>query len=100
MSTIFVLAEHKDGRLKRATLSAAACAKQVSEAMGGVPWHVLVVGHEVASVAEEAARYGPASVYVVDTEALAHPLAESYTPVVAEVARQMGVEFLCAAATS
>ncbi len=100
MSTILVLAEHKDGRLKKATLSAAACAKQVGEALGGVPWHMLVVGHEVASVAEEAARYGPAGVSVVDDEALAHPLAESYTPVVAEAARQMEAEFLCAAATS
>ena len=100
MSAILVLAEHREGRLKKATLSAAACAKEVSEALGGAPWHVLVVGHEVASVAEEAARYGPSGVHVVDNEALAHPMAESYAPVVAEAARQMGVVFLCAAATS
>ena len=100
MSNILVLAEHKEGRLKKATLSAAACAKQVSAALGGLPLNVLVVGHKVASVAEEAARYGPATVYVVDNEALAHPLAESYTPMLAEVARQLDAVFLCAAATS
>jgi electron transfer flavoprotein alpha subunit len=100
MSTVLVLAEHKDDQLRKATLSAAACAKQVSEALGGAPWHVLVVGHDVASVAQEAARYGPVGVSVVDDEALAHPLVESYTPVVAEAARQMEAEFICAAATS
>ncbi len=100
MSNILVLAEHKDGRLKRATLSAAACAKKASEALGGLSWHVLVIGHQVESVAEEASRYGPATVYVVDDEALAHPLAELYTPVIAEVAREMSAVFICAAATS
>jgi electron transfer flavoprotein alpha subunit len=100
MKNILVLAEHKEGRLKKATLSAAACAKRVGEALGGLPWHVLVVGHQVDSVAEEASRYCPATVYVVDDEALAHPLAETYTPVVAEVAREMSAAFLCAAASS
>lgn len=100
MSNILVLAEHKDGRLRKASLSAAACAKRVSEALGGLPWHVLVIGHQVDSVAEELSHYGPATVYVVDNEALAHPMAETYTPVLAEVAREMSAVFICGAATS
>lgn len=100
MSNIIVIAEHKNGQIKKASLAAARCAKEVSEALGGTPWHMLVIGHQVAPVAEEAARYGPATVYMVDDEALAHPLAETYTPLVAEVAREMSASFICAAASS
>lgn len=99
-SNIMVLAEHKDGKLKKATLSAAACAKKVSEALGGISWHLLIVGYQVDPVAEEASRFGAATVYVYDDEALGHPLAETYTPLVSELAREMNAVFICGAATS
>jgi len=92
MSTL-VYAQHDNSELKSATLSALACAQQLDETID-----VLVVGHECASVADQAAAVaGVRKVLVADAEHLAHRLAENVTPVLENVAG--GYDYVLAAST-
>jgi electron transfer flavoprotein alpha subunit len=67
-----------------------------AETRGDVHW--LVLGHRIESVAADAARFAP--VLAVDSPALAHPLAEPFARVIAEVVRERKFDLLCAAAST
>jgi electron transfer flavoprotein alpha subunit len=92
-----VLAEHDGATLRGASLSALAFAQDVAAAGGDQPsW--LIVGHNVGSVAAEAARYAP--VLVVDAPELATPLAEPFARIIAAVIKQRGFDLLAAASST
>jgi len=91
--SVLVIAEHDNARLKKATLSAIACAAQLGEV------HVLVAGSGCAAAAEEAARVeGVAKVLCCDDARYAHPLAEALAPLV--VAQAASRSHLLAPATT
>ncbi len=98
MPTILVLAEVADGKLRTASLPAFNFARQVAK-HHGAEVHALVIGSGVAAGAQEAAKYA-AKVHVVDSAALAQPLAETYAPVVAAAAKASGAVVVCGTATS
>ena len=80
--TVLVIAEHDNASIKGATLNtvtaAAACGGDV---------HVLVAGHNAAAAAQAAAQIaGVAKVIHVDSEALAHGLAENVAAQVLAIA--------------
>src|SRR5205085_547491 len=60
---------------------------------------ILLVGPEAQAAAPAAAKYAP-KVVVVDDPALAHYLAETYAPVVANVAKDQGAAVVTATAGS
>jgi electron transfer flavoprotein alpha subunit len=94
---ILIIAEHDGASLRAASLSCLSFARSVaSETGGGVSW--LVVGHEIDSVAADAARFAP--VLAVDSPALSHPLAEPFAHAIVEVARARKSDLLCAAAST
>ena len=80
--TNLVIAEHDNGQLKAATLSAVAAAT----AIGG-DIHILVAGNGAQAVADEAAKVaGVSKVLLADGAALEHGLAENVAAQVLEVA--------------
>jgi electron transfer flavoprotein alpha subunit len=75
-----VWAEHEDGQLKEATLSAVTAAASFGEVS------LLVAGSSVADVAATAARIaGVSKVHVADDPAYNHGLAENVAPLVADL---------------
>ncbi|WP_370599296.1 electron transfer flavoprotein subunit alpha/FixB family protein [Pseudomonas nitroreducens] len=89
---ILVVAEHSNGALGAATLNTVAAAQKI-----GGDIHVLVAGHDVAGVAEAAARIaGVSGVLVADNVAYAHQLPENIAPLVASLG---DVSHVLAAAT-
>ncbi|MFQ5848597.1 MAG: electron transfer flavoprotein subunit alpha/FixB family protein [Candidatus Methylomirabilales bacterium] len=98
MGNIVVVAEHRRGHLRSAGLSALSFGKEMAAGLG-IPWHILVVGRGVSSVAEEAARYGASSVLVADRELLEHPLAQASALVVAAATRAVEASFIVAPVT-
>src|SRR3546814_2867832 len=77
-----VIAEHDNSVLKPATL----CTVAAAAALGG-EIHVLVAGHQAASVAQTAAQIqGVSKVLHADGESLAHALAENLTAQVLAIA--------------
>ncbi|MBE0473226.1 FAD-binding protein [Rhodoferax sp.] len=73
--TTLVIAEHDNASLKPATLNTVTAASQC-----GGDVHVLVAGHNAGPAAADAAQIaGVSKVLHIDTEALAHGLAENLT---------------------
>lgn len=98
MGSVLVVAEHRRGKLRSPSLSAFSFGKGMAAQLG-IPWHILVMGKGVSSVAEEASRYGSSSVLSVDHQLLEHPMAQSSASVVAEAAKTVEASFIVAPAT-
>ena len=75
-----VLVEHEEGQLRDATLGTVTAASKLGEV------HLLVAGHDVGGVAEQAAGIaGVGKVHVADDPAYAHGLAENLAPLIARL---------------
>jgi electron transfer flavoprotein alpha subunit len=80
--TVLVIAEHDNATLKPATLNTVTAALQC-----GGDLHVLVAGHNAASVATAAAQIaGVAKVIHIDADTLAHGIAENVTAQIQAIA--------------
>jgi electron transfer flavoprotein alpha subunit len=97
MSDCLVIAESWGGRLRKATLSAVAAARQARSVVGG-GFTLLVLGPRAAEFARELTGYGADRVLHCEHPALEHYVAEQYAPTVAAVARGFGL--VLAAASS
>jgi electron transfer flavoprotein alpha subunit len=99
MANILVLAEHDQGQLKLATLSAVGFAGKVVAEAGGA-FDILVIGENISGTAEHLRPYGAATVLLADHALLKHPLADRYAHVVAQAARQRGSTLIVGAAST
>jgi electron transfer flavoprotein alpha subunit len=78
--SVLVLVEHDGNHIKDATLATVTAAAQLGEV------HALVAGNNADGVAQVAAKIaGVAKVYVANSPALEHQLAEAVAPVVAKL---------------
>jgi electron transfer flavoprotein alpha subunit len=98
MSNVLVVAEHSNGHLRKAALSALGAGRALAQRTGGKV-SALVVGHGVGKVAEDLAAFG-VPVTVADASSLQHYLSESYATVVADAARATSSSWVVGAATS
>jgi len=102
MGTVLVFVEHqtepgKTG-IRAASLPALTAARQLAEKSGSNVTGVLV-GQGLGAAAQELARYVE-KVITYDQAELAHPLAESYAPVLVSAVQASGAQALLATATS
>jgi electron transfer flavoprotein alpha subunit len=98
MGSVVAFCEFTSSQLRSSALSNLAFARLAAQAHGG-DVVALLVGAGAVAAGPEAAKYAP-KVVVVDDAALAHYLAETYAPIVAEVARAEGATLVSATATS
>lgn len=99
MAKILVVAEHDHGKLKLATLSAVSFARQAAALSSG-GFEVLVMGSQVAGVAEALRKLGAAAVLVADHAALAEPLADVQARLIVQTARTRGLDWVVGAAST
>src|SRR5690242_7176298 len=95
---VLIVAEHAHGVLRKATLHALGAGRALAKRTGG-ELHAALLGSGVAPLADELASYG-VHVHVADAPVLEHALAETYAPVIAEVAKASAAAFVGAAATA
>ena len=98
MSNVLIFCEHKDGAIKTATLPAITFGREVAKHSGGEVYGVLI-GSGLGNAGADAAKYLN-KVVVVDSGDLANYMAETYAPVLAKVAQDLGVGFVAATATN
>jgi len=98
MGNVLAFCEFNGAQLKSSALSNLAFARLAAQAHGGEVI-ALVIGAGAAAAGPEAANYAP-KVVVVDDPGLAHYLAETYAPIVAEVAKAQGATLISATATT
>ena len=96
MPNVLVIAEHDQGQLKLATLSAAAFAQKLCAAAGG-SFEILVTGENIGGISESLRHYGAANVLVADHARLRAALADRYAQVIVETVRQRGATMVVAA---
>jgi electron transfer flavoprotein alpha subunit len=99
MGNVLIIAEQKDGSLKKASRAGLTFANQYVAKNGGEV-HFLILGHNIGPVADQAAKYGAAKVHVADHEALANYLAESYALIAEKVAKDISAEVVGATSTA
>ena len=85
MSTILVLAEHGDGRVRKATLTTLDCARKIAEQVDA-DIQFAVLGHNVGGVADQLTGYGASKIHLADHADLAHALAPTWGKVIADIA--------------
>ncbi len=98
MSNVLVFCEHSDGALKTSSLPAITWAREVAGHTGGEVYGVII-GSGVGDAGADAAKY-LSKVMVVDNEGLTNYMAETYAPVLAKVAKDLGVTHVGATATN
>jgi electron transfer flavoprotein alpha subunit len=94
---VLVVAEHDGRSLRPASLSCLSFARSVATETGGdATW--LVLGRHLDHVGAAAARFAP--VMIVDSPAIAHPIAGPLARVIADVVREWRFDLVCAAAST
>jgi electron transfer flavoprotein alpha subunit len=94
MAKVFVVAEHRDGRLKKSTFELLGAASAA-----GHDTHAILLGEGVAGLAAELGHYGAKSVHVAENAALKLYSAEAYTAAVVEIVKKHGAEIVLASHT-
>jgi len=95
---IWVLAEHKGGRLKKITLEMLNAARKISEKTGEEVAAVLI-GYQVSPLAEELGPFGADKVFVADDERLKNYSSKAYAKILARLAEQYKPSILLGGAT-
>jgi len=94
MAKIFIVAEHRDGRLKKATFELLG-----ASAAAGNETHALILGEGIAELAKELAHYGANKIHVVENSALKNYSAEAYSKAVAQVLKAASPDIVLASHT-
>jgi len=98
MANVLVIAEHQEAQLPKSTLVALAAGKEYAAKTGG-SCAAAVLGSNVGDIAKEVASYG-LKVYVADSPALEHYLADLYAIAVTQIAEAKGADTVMGAATA
>jgi electron transfer flavoprotein alpha subunit len=98
MANVLIIAEQFRGHLRKATFQALGAGRALAQRSGG-KLYVALLGQGVTPLGTELAAYG-ADVLVADAPVLESYLAESFTPVVAQLVKSTGSTYVGAAATA
>ena len=96
---VWIIAEHKDGKLKKVSFELLGIGKKLAEKTGG-SLSALLVGHQIESLAAELDGYGAQKIYVCESEALASYSNEGYTKAIADLAKAHDPAILLGGATA
>jgi electron transfer flavoprotein alpha subunit len=94
MAKVFVVAEHRDGRLKKSTFELLG-----ASAAAGNETHAILLGDGVAEFAKELAHYGAAQVHLAQNPALKFYTAEAYSKVIVDILKTAGADVVLASHT-
>jgi len=99
MPGIWILAEHKEGKLKKVTFELLSLGKKI-KSKGGEEICALLLGSNVESLAAQLGPYGADKVYYLEDEVFKNYLNESYTQGISELVKAQSPSILLAGATA
>jgi len=99
MASILCVAEILEGKVKKGTYSALACAQKIAAGTGGSV-SLLAIGSGIGAAVQELAGYGAAKVWVCDDPGMKGYLAELYAPIVAATAKAGGHDVVVTVASA
>ena len=89
MASILCVAEIQEGKVRKGTYSALACAQKLAAGTGGTV-SILALGSGIGPAVQELAGYGAAKVWVCDDPSTKNYVAEVFAPIVAATAKAGG----------
>ncbi len=98
-NNVLIMAEVREGALKKICFEMIGEAKRIAEKLGGVV-EAVVLGHEVGDRIEPLAHYGAEKIYVADDPVLGDYTAEGYTNVLASLVRETEPALILMGATT
>jgi len=94
MAKVFVIAEHRDGRLKKSTFELLGAASAA-----GNDTHAVLLGDGVAELAKELGQYGAKTVHLVQDAALKFYTGEAYTKALTDILKANSPDIVLASHT-
>lgn len=94
MAKVFVIAEHRDGRLKKSTFELLG-----ASSAAGNETHAILLGDGVADLAKELGQYGAAKVHVAQNPALKFYTSEAYSKVIVDILKSANADIVLASHT-
>src|SRR6476659_9277762 len=94
MAKVYVIAEHRDGRLKKSTFELLG-----ASAAAGNETHAILLGEGVGNLAAELGQYGASHVHVADSPALKNYTSEAYARVIVDVLKAASPDIVLASHT-
>ena len=91
MAKVYVIAEHRDGKLKKGTFELLG-----ASSAAGNETHAILIGNGVAEMAKELAHYGAKTVHLAQNAAFTYYTAEAYSKVVVQVLKSAGADIVLA----
>ncbi|MEO7164744.1 MAG: electron transfer flavoprotein subunit alpha/FixB family protein [Bdellovibrionia bacterium] len=89
MAKVFIIAEHRDGRLKKSTFELVG-----ASAGAGNETHVILMGDGIADLTKELGHYGAKTIHLVQTAALKLYTAEAYTKAALSVLKSASADIV------
>ncbi len=94
MTKVLVVAEQRDGKLKKTSFELIAAA-----ATAGCETHALLIGESVSSLAAELGTYGASKVHTAEAPELSIYTSEAYSKVVTELCKSLSPDIILASHT-
>jgi electron transfer flavoprotein alpha subunit len=91
MAKVFIIAEQRDRRLKKSTFELIG-----ATAAAGNETHAILLGDQIAGLANELGHYGASTVHVVDNPALKYYTSEAYSEVIFEILKSAKADIVLA----
>jgi len=98
MAGILVVAEHKDGKIKKVTFEILSTVQDMAKNMG-VSLEAAIVGDGVSGLADQLAQYGAQKVYVVEDASLKQYNTELFTAAVTKIVENAKPSVILSGAT-
>ena len=98
-NNVLVIAEQRDGVLKKAAFEMLGAGAELAAALGGTA-HAALLGSDLADLPQVLAQYGATTVYVADDEALGKYSAEGYTDTLAALVGKVEPAIILIGATA
>lgn len=98
MAGILVIAEHKDGKIKKVTFEILSTLQDIAKNLG-VNLDAALIGDNVSGLADELAQYGAQKVYVAEDPKLKDYNTELYTAAAAKIVETAKPSFIFSGAT-
>ena len=99
MSNILVVYEIRDQKIKKVSFEATSAAIDLSGQIGGSAF-ALLIGTGISNFAKETEKYGVSKVFVVDKDDLTKYSHDVYAKIIADVAKEAGVNYVFMGATA
>ncbi len=94
MAKVFVIAEHRDGRLKKSTFELLG-----ASSAAGNETHAILMGEGVAELAKELGHYGAKTVHLAQNPSLKNYTSEAYSKVIINILKSASADVILASHT-